>query len=863
MMTIGKNGDMAGMKKKLLHGAGLIFSLSLFAAALFIINLKLKEYHLQDILSSLHEIPAFSLFLAILLTILNYIVLTGYDLLASRYIRHPLKYSRIAITSFISYSISNNMGVMMLGGAPIRYRLYSAWGLSAVEIARIIVFCSLSLWMGFFTLGGFIFLLEPFNIPLSLSSHFTSVREIGLIFLMIPGGYLLAGIFRKRPLKIGRWEFPLIPPGLSFFQLMVYSLDWALLGSVLYVLLPSNSGLSYPEFMGIFMLAQFLGMISNVPGGLGVFESVIIVLLSSSIQLSALLGALLAYRGIYYVLPLIVSSIMLGVFEIVQRRRAVAKTIRVFGRLITVLTPNVLTFAVFAGGVLLLISGATPALERRLVLLRDFIPLPVLEVSHFLGSLAGAGLIILAQGLQRRIEASYVLTLILLGAGVVFSLLKGFDYEEAIILSIMFCALLTARRHFYRKASFIRQRYTPGWTAAIAAVLICTAWLGFFSYKHIEYSGNLWWQFAFAGDAPRFLRATVGTACVVLFFVIGRLFRPVAPEPSLPGRSDLEKVSAIATISQNNLANLAFLGDKALLFSEGDSAFIMYGVEGRSWIAMGDPIGQEKETAELAWRFREMSDRHNGWTVFYEVGTENLQVYLDLGLTFIKLGEEGRLLLETFSLEGHERRAMRYILHKLNREGCSFEVITPERISAILPELKRISDAWLAEKNTREKGFSLGFFNEDYLMRFPAAIVKKEDKIIAFANIWPGTGKEELSIDLMRYLPDAPRGIMDYLFIHLILRGKQEGYKWFNLGMAPLSGLEDRVLAPLWSRLGAFVFRHGEHFYNCQGLRQYKEKFGPEWKPKYLACPGGFALPLILANIASLVSRGLKGVITK
>jgi len=153
MMTIGKNGDMAGMKKKLLHGAGLIFSLSLFAAALFIINLKLKEYHLQDILSSLHEIPAFSLFLAILLTILNYIVLTGYDLLASRYIRHPLKYSRIAITSFISYSISNNMGVMMLGGAPIRYRLYSAWGLSAVEIARIIVFCSLSLWMGFFHPG--------------------------------------------------------------------------------------------------------------------------------------------------------------------------------------------------------------------------------------------------------------------------------------------------------------------------------------------------------------------------------------------------------------------------------------------------------------------------------------------------------------------------------------------------------------------------------------------------------------------------------------------------------------------------------------------------------------------------------------
>ena len=94
----------------------------------------------------------------------------------------------------------------------------------------------------------------------------------------------------------------------------------------------------------------------------------------------------------------------------------------------------------------------------------------------------------------------------------------------------------------------------------------------------------------------------------------------------------------------------------------------------------------------------------------------------------------------------------------------------------------------------------------------------------------------------MRHLPDAPNGIMDYLFIHLILWGKQEGYEWFNMGMTPLAGLKDHNLAPLWSKLGAFVFRHGEHFYNFQGLRQYKDKFAPEWKPKYLAYPGGFSL---------------------
>ena len=180
-----------------------------------------------------------------------------------------------------------------------------------------------------------------------------------------------------------------------------------------------------------------------------------------------------------------------------------------------------------------------------------------------------------------------------------------------------------------------------------------------------------------------------------------------------------------------------------------------------------------------------------------------------------------------------------------------------------MPDLKDISAAWLRQKNTAEKGFSLGFFDEDYLKNFPVAIIRKWDRIIAFANLWTGAGKEELSVDLMRFLPEAPEGAMEYLFIQVILWGKQEGYRWFNMGMAPLAGLEDHGLAPLWSRLGAFVFSHGEHFYNFQGLRRYKDKFDPEWRPKYMACPGGLAVPRIMANIASLVSGSMKGVIAK
>jgi phosphatidylglycerol lysyltransferase len=499
----------------------------------------------------------------------------------------------------------------------------------------------------------------------------------------------------------------------------------------------------------------------------------------------------------------------------------------------------------------------------RLAWLEKFLPLSVLEISHFLGSLVGIGLLLLARGLLRRLDAAYVLTAALLACGVAFSLLKGLDYEEAIAMLVLLGVLLPCRRHFYRKASLFSQRFDPGWIILIVTVLICAVWLGMFSYKHVEYSNDLWWRFTFYGNAPRFLRTMVGSVAVILFFGLAKLLSPGSPKLPATRDEDLNKVMIIVRTSYKTYANLALLGDKTFLFSQNGNAFIMYGIEGRSWVGMGDPIGQVEEYAELVWSFREMCDRYDGWPVFYEVEPENIYLYLDLGLTLLKLGEQGRVPLENFALKGSARKGLRYTSHKLEREGCIFEVVPTEGVPSLLPELKHISDTWLAGKAAREKGFSLGFFDSDYLKRFPVGIVRRDGKIIAFANIWAGSRKREVSIDLMRYLPEAPRGVMEYLFVELMLWGRQEKYRLFNLGMAPLSGIHDHALAPLWNRLGAFVFRHGEHFYNLKGLRQYKDKFDPEWEPRYLACPGGLVLPRILTNIASLISGGLKGVISR
>ena len=312
-----------------------------------------------------------------------------------------------------------------------------------------------------------------------------------------------------------------------------------------------------------------------------------------------------------------------------------------------------------------------------------------------------------------------------------------------------------------------------------------------------------------------------------------------------------------------SLPHAALVGDKALLFSPEGDAFLMYGVEGRSWIALGDPVGPPRAATELAWRLREISDRHGGWACFYQVGTEALPRYLDMGLAMFRLGEEAIVGLEDFSLEGGPRRGLRQAYNRGERDGLRFEVVPAEAVPPLLPELRRISDAWLGEKNVREKGFSVGYFDDRYLCEGPMALARDDAGIVAFANLWTGRPGGELSFDLMRHLPNAPKTTMDFLFVSIARWGREQGYRTFSLGMAPLSGLEDRSLAPLWTKLGARLYRHGEYFYNFQGLRQYKEKFAPEWRPRFLAAPGGLRLPVVLANVAALVSRGLKGVVAR
>jgi phosphatidylglycerol lysyltransferase len=840
-----------------LRWIGPLASLLVFAIVALVLRRELAHLHTREILEELRQTPRAHVLIACVFTAMSYWLLGFYDFLGLRYIGKAVAYPRVLMTSFIANAFGHNLGLAAFTGGAVRFRLYASAGLTAIDVATVQGFCSLTIGIGLAMLGGLSLTLAP--------THTAAVLHMDPHWAMLAGVMLLAGvgayatwcILGRTPIEIRGWALRAPRPALGFVQIALGMCDLSCSTAVLWWLLPPQADMGYLTFVGAYAAAVTAGIISHVPGGLGVFETVIVFALPD-VPVSSLVGSMLIYRAVYYLAPLMVATLLFGLKELRAERGPLARAHALASLYVAPVVPQVAGTLTFLAGFILLVSGATPGMDARLTVLRDFVPLAILELSHLAGSVIGLGLLVLSRALFRRVHAAYHISFWLLAAGIAASLLKGLDFEEATVLALVLAVLVLGRRAFYRPTSILDERFSPIWAVSIAGVIATAIWVSFLAFRHIEFSNDLLWTFAMDANAPRTLRATFLVVVLATALLLLNVLQPARPEPGAADEKDLERARRIIASSDFTVANAALSGDKRLLFSDDDDAFIMYQVAGRSWIALGDPIGPAVRAEELVWRFRELSDHHGGRTVFYQASADCLPLYIDLGLAALKIGEEARVPLPGFSLEGAARADLRQAWRRAERDGASFEVIPPVRIAEVLPELRRISDSWLTRKSVAEKRFSVGAFSEAYMSNFSTVLVRSEGNISAFANLWNTGAKEELSIDLMRFGPDAPRGAMDYMFIELMLWGRAQGYRWFNLGMAPLAGLENHPLAPAWHRVGNFVFRQGEHFYNFDGLRRYKAKFDPAWVPKYLVAPGGIALPRILVDVSVLISGGVK-----
>ena len=836
---------------------GPLATLLVFGAVVLVLHHQLARLHVKSVLQHLHAIPRARVLAALGFTALSYWLLTTYEVLALRYLRRAIPYTRILFTSFIAYSFGHTLGFAAFTGAAIRFRLYATACISAIDVATISAFCSLSLGIGLATVAGLSLLLAPAHAARVLHLYHTWSLLVGALLLAAVVAYALWACLARGKLEIRGWALRAPGAAIGLAQIGLSVMDLSLSSAVLWSLLPQQTHIGFVTFIGVYAAAVIAGIASHVPGGVGVFEAVMLFALPG-VPAEALLGSLLAYRCVYYLVPLVCGTLLFGAKELSAQRSALARAQELASLYIAPVVPQIAGALTFLAGALLLFSGATPALDERLEFLDQFLPLAVLEVSHLGGSLVGLGLLVLSRALFRRVQAAYYISAWLLVAGMFASLLKGLDFEEAILLGLVLGVLMLGRRAFYRPTAVLSERFTPVWVVSIAGVIVMAVWIGIVSHRHVSYSDELWWTFALYGNAPRMLRASLAVIVLGSAYVLLNMLRPARPQPAVAGPEELARARTLIALSDVTLANAALTGDKRLLFSDGGDAFVMYQIAGHSWIALGDPVGSQQGAEELVWRLREISDHHGGETVFYQAGPERLALYVDLGLAALKIGEEARVPLEEFSLEGAARAELRQSHRRAQRDGATFEVVPPEAIEPLLPVLQRISTAWLTSKSTGEKRFSVGAFSPQYLRQFPLAVVRCGGAPAAFANLWTTQTRAELSVDLMRFGPEAPRSAMDYLFVELMQWGREAGFRSFNLGMAPLSGLETHPLAPAWHRVGNFIFRHGEHFYNFDGLRRYKAKFDPQWEPRYLVARGGIALPRVLIDVSVLIAGGMK-----
>ena len=362
-----------------------VIGLALFLAALVVLWHQLSGVTWRALLADVAATPPKALLLALLLTSLSYITLSGYDFVAMSYIRKSLPRAHVGWVSFLAYAVANNVGCAALSGASVRYRFYTRWGLTAEDLSLVVLSNSVACWLGLLMLGGVSLVSAPHAVATLPWPRWTV--PVGWLFIGVAVAYVILVAIWRAPVRVRGFSVPSPRVPLALAQLTVSAIDWTLAAAVLYVLLPPSPA-AFVNVLAAFLLAQLLGLASHIPGGIGVFEGLIVFGLSPFLAASQLVPALVVYRAIYYAVPLTVALMGLVVDEVLLRRAHAARFAASIGRITERMTPQMLATFTFVAGVVLLFSGATPADADRLHWLDRLLPLGVIEASHVTGSVA-------------------------------------------------------------------------------------------------------------------------------------------------------------------------------------------------------------------------------------------------------------------------------------------------------------------------------------------------------------------------------------------------------------------------------------------------------------------------------------------
>ncbi|MGH7524292.1 MAG: lysylphosphatidylglycerol synthase domain-containing protein [Gemmatimonadales bacterium] len=497
----------------------LTLNVALFGVAALVMRKILTEYPLAEIVRSLHHIGWQFIWLSVALTTLGYAALVGYDYISLRLARHPIALRDMWRASFVSQAMQNSSPMAVIAGGGLRYRLFTRLGVSGAETAAVVAGNLMTFVLGLFAVAGLSFVIAPVSIPASLHLPVKSVRTVGALFLAaVIAAVILAG--RKTgTIRIWRWKFDLPNRKTLGEQIGVSVADWLLSSAALYVLMLSGGPVPFVRFLSAFLMAQIVTQVVPLPGGIGVFEAAVLLMRPHQVTAPLATAALLVYRVVYYLVPLFAATAILALEASQRHRRDTSPAVRIAREVM----PHVFAVLTFVAGLVLLVFNTLPERWAGFSWLGDLLRLAVIECSHFIGSLVGMGLLLLAFGLEKRLRSAFNLTVGLLLLGIPAALLRAVDLVSASILAVLLLLLLAARGEFDRTIPLSEEPLQAGWLVAVLVAVAGIGWFGIYVQVSHQYTSSLWWRFALDQDAPRTLRVTISVLMAALIFFGARL----------------------------------------------------------------------------------------------------------------------------------------------------------------------------------------------------------------------------------------------------------------------------------------------------------------------------------------------------
>lgn len=814
------------LKSRLFTTAKVIFASVLFILVVIMLYRELSTINLKKTFLLFEKLDRVKLTSLFAFGALSIVLLSLYDWVMVRTMKLKMTIWKVLRISYIINALNALIGFGGFIGAGVRFAVYKNYTKDTKTLMHYISLVLLSMLTGL-SLLAILVVTHVFN-----AGHVLDKYPLVHVLMYIVALFLPVFIFItiKKPVQKNH-RFT------GVFLTLVSGLEWFAASLVLYfALLIVHVDVPFTNFLGIFIIAAIAGLISFIPGGFGAFDVVILFGLKTlGFSEEKIVLALVMYRFAYYIIPVIIALIV-SMFEFgnsakryLEQSKYYTPAKEVTSFLFSYQKAIVSKIPSLSLALLVAFTSLT-FLLNNVTIIYDGLYDPDHMFYYIIVTIHTSACLILMLNVRgifkqsRRAILFAMVSVILIFAITVYTntsyLLMGW-------LVVLFGLLVYA----FTKAQVIKRPLRLRHVVLMVLVSICMLYLNHFVIHSILQAVDAYKIEVDTSVLRYYLWMTILAVTIIVGFIVWLFEQAYRKEK--PANDFVLCDEIVEKFGGNYLSHLRHSGDKSIFMDTSEEAFLMYRIKGNCFVVLGDPLGNPERFEHLLTELYSYA-RHLGFEIiFYQATDRYMPLYHDFGNQFFKLGEEAVIDLTTFTTSGKKRRGFRATLNKIEEQNIHFEIIEPPFTDDFIHELKEVSDLWLDGKN--EMHFSVGQFTKDYLSKAPIGILKADDgQIIAFCSLMPTHYNDSISVDLIRWRPEVDLPLMDGLYLHMLLWGQEQGYKAFNMGMATLSNVGQTEYSYWNERVAAKVFENFNTLYRFQGLRRYKDKFKPNWEPRYL-----------------------------